>query len=654
MRAARDNRRPDGVGRAAASTQWTMSLRKRLLWMLAAFAGYAVVAAAAAILGSQLHVGRATEEFQRLTGQSTRIDELELLLAQQSFLLQQLVDGQAQALKPYVAARDEWNSALQQSAAFAPGFAESTSWNELQAAADHLEMDSSTCLQMVADGRRGEAQEFYERRLQSDLLPQLSAHLAQMKAGLADIRNQSARKLANTTFRVLALTVGVAVLAAVLVGVGSALVRRWLIRPISQLQAATNQFRLGNLAYRSDMADHDELGQLGEALNEMAEALAASEGKHRTLFSNLRDAVVICDREGRILEYHDGDTQILGVSEAEHVGRNLLDVWPEWSRAVGDWAGVLRSAVDDGRRLRVHDVPLVSATSGRNGRFADFVAYRVDCGTRRCAAIVVRDSTDRHKLQERLRHAETMEAVGTMAGGLAHDVSNLLSSATGSLTSLANELPDPQQQERIRAGLRACRRAAGLSKRLLHFARGIQGNPQVFRPAEVIQAILASFDASELSDISVERSLDDRLHVRMDQDQFAQIVLNLWRNAREATPPGGRIEVRLQPTQAALPDDDSGERACCLLTVADNGPGMSAEVVSRAFEPFFTTKAPDGARGRGMGLSIVHSAVKNAHGCVRMESQPGTGTAVHVYLPAWESETPRGPGSGEAPGICQP
>ncbi len=610
-----------------------MSLRNRLSLLLALFGVYAVLAAAVAIFGSHMRVERAAGEFQQIAGQTTRIEELELHLTEQTFLLKSLAAGHAEALAPYTSARKKWNVTLQQCARFAPMLSESDAWRQLYVSAEEFERQSNEFLKLMDEGDTREAKLFLRNHVEADLLPALRGRLKTLKSRLSDARNRSARELASTTSQVLTLTVGVALLAAVLVLGGGALVRRWLMRPISRLHAAAAQFREGNLDYRSQTGSRDELGELGAALNEMAGALAATDRKHRTMFANLRDAVVICDREATVLEYHDGDTEILGVEEHDHVGRPLLDVWPEWRGAVKDWQQVIRSAVDDGRRLRVHDVQLVSATSDRDGRYADFVVYRVDCLTKQCAAIVVRDATDRHQLQERLRHAETMEAVGTMAGGLAHDVNNLLSSVTGSLSSLANDLPDAKHKERIDVALRGCRRAAGLTKRLLNFARGIQGSPQTFSPAEVIDTIFDSMDAAAMQNLTVERALDPTVRVHMDQDQFAQIVMNLFRNARDASSEGGRIEVRLEQSRARHPGEPGAERPFAVLAVKDHGSGMTPEIENRAFEPFFTTKARTGARGRGMGLPIVYAAAKSAGGFVRVESERDVGTCVSVYLP---------------------
>jgi hypothetical protein len=375
------------------------------------------------------------------------------------------------------------------------------------------------------------------------------------------------------------------------------------------------------------------------ALNEMAQAISVSDRKQRTLFSNLHDALVICDASGMVVEYHDGDTGVLGVDERRHAGRRLLEVWPEWRHAAGDWSEIIRGAAEDGRRIRLHDVRLVPPDAGRNGPVVDFVVYRVECGDTPCAAIVVRDVTDRHDLQTKLHQAQTMEAIGTMAGGLAHDVNNLLSGVTSTLSSLEGEFHNSEHGERMQTALRACRRAAGLIRRLLQFAHGVQGNPLVFAPGEILETIVDSMEPSFFANLRVSREIDRDVRVRMDQDHFAQIVLNLLRNACDAMPEGGSLHIRLESAQARHPDQHDEDRTFALLTVTDTGGGIPREVQDRIFEPFFSTKSRTASRGLGMGLAIVYSTVKNTGGFVEADSKTGSGTSIRVYIPAVTSAT---------------
>ncbi len=634
-----------------------MSLRRRLVLVFIAFALYAVLAASLAIYGSQWRVQLAADEFQRVSGQTTHIERLELVLTEQTLLLQSIVAGQSRASGPYAEARDKWAAGMQQLMAFASDVLSGEARSELLSATESLERTCNESLRLLDEGCTDQAATLLNDQVVAQIIPDLRRRFTDLKEALSGAQNQSARRLARDSSELLVLAAVVGGLAAVLVIAGSIFVHRWLIHPIGDLQVAARRFGGGDLAFRTKAAAHDELGELSAAMNEMAQAISLSERKQRTLFSNLRDAVVICDARGRVLECHDGDTKILGMDEAQNTGRPVLEVWPEWRPAARDWSEVIRTAAEEGRRILLHDVHLVSSASNRNGSVVDFVVYRVECAGAPCTAIVVRDTTERHRLETKLHHAQTMEAIGTMASGFAHDINNLLACVTGTLSWLAGDSHNCNHAERVQAALRACRRAAGLTKRLLHFARGVQGSPQVFVPGEIIETILNSMEPSFYADLEVTRELDQNLRVRMDQDQFAQIVLNLLRNARDAMPKGGNLRLRLESALSQHPDRQDGDQTYALLTVTDTGEGMPPEVRDRIFEPFFTTKSLTSPYGRGMGLAIVYSNIKNAGGFVQAESEAGRGTSIRVYIPAITAASEGHPSvehSGQSPNALPP
>lgn len=610
-----------------------MTLRRRLVLLLGLFAAYAVAAAVVTIYGSQWRVESAVKRFERLASGTSLLERMQLLLSQQQLQLGQLVAGSGEPLRTFMAARDEYVSGIQNITTFAPSFISHDAWTQILRQTEALEEESNRCLAALNDGNREQAAAILASRINAELLPSLRTNINTARGKLDEARNQSARDLATTSTQILTLTTTVALLAVGLVVIGSMFMRRWLFRPIAELHEATRRFSEGDLSARATRHAPDELGALADALNKMAASVAASERKYRTLFSNLRDAVIICDREARIVEYHDSETQLLAVDEGVHVGKRIAEVWPEWQPAAEVWPGAVRAAADEGRRYQEVDVRLNADAQEPSARIADIFIYRVEYGDTPCAAIVLRDATERHRLQDRLRRAGTMEAVGTMAGGLAHDVNNLLTSVSATLSSIAAEETDSDHRERIESALRTLRRAAGLAKRLLNFASGAQGNPQIFAPGPIVETILESMESASLKDIRTTKRIDHGLHVRMDPDQFAQIVLNLVKNACDAMPAGGTLAVTLGSVQARHPETGSNEREHVLLEVTDNGTGMTADIRNRVFEPFFTTKSREPGRGRGMGLAVVYTAVQTAGGFLKVLSQPGSGTTFQVFLP---------------------
>jgi two-component system, cell cycle sensor histidine kinase and response regulator CckA len=235
---------------------------------------------------------------------------------------------------------------------------------------------------------------------------------------------------------------------------------------------------------------------------------------------------------------------------------------------------------------------------------------------------LVEDVTERLKLEEQLRQAQKMEAVGKLAGGVAHDFNNLMTAVIGYSDLLLIELErsDPRTA-RVDAIRESAVRAAELTRQLLAF-----GRRQVLQVAEVdLREVVERMDTllPRLigENIRLETVVGSReIIVRADRSQLEQVVLNLAANARDAMPDGGMLTV------AALID---GERA--VLTVIDDGCGMDASTLARIYEPFFTTKAI--VDGPGLGLSTVHGIVGQTGGTIEVESAPGEGTMFTIRLP---------------------
>ena len=239
--------------------------------------------------------------------------------------------------------------------------------------------------------------------------------------------------------------------------------------------------------------------------------------------------------------------------------------------------------------------------------------------------------------QETLRQAQRLEAVGQLTGGVAHDFNNLLTVLSGNLDLLDRQVQGMSAKRLIDAAHRAVARAANLTQSLLAFARRQDLHPQTVNANRLIK---------EFSDL-LRRAAGDRVEVqlllsptldpcRIDGAHFEAALLNLVANARDAMPPpGGRISIETENATvsdqelAAEPGTKPGRFVC--VKVSDTGSGMTADTMKRAFEPFFTTK--DIGKGSGLGLSQVYGFAKQSGGFVRLTSEPGIGTTVHLYLP---------------------
>jgi nitrogen-specific signal transduction histidine kinase/CheY-like chemotaxis protein len=278
------------------------------------------------------------------------------------------------------------------------------------------------------------------------------------------------------------------------------------------------------------------------------------------------------------------------------------------------------------------------------------------------------------RAEERLRYAQKMETVGTLAGGLAHDFNNVLATVLGTVSLMRAEIEagrPPQAGELARALIvieEASRRAAAVIKQLLAFARGrSEHSPKRTRVDDVVQATAKLCRATFDSSVSVEADrVDLTLSFDVDQNELVQALLNLCINGNHAMtlmrgpdePQGGTLSLRARRAGSAElertmePGLEPG-RPYVAIEVDDEGVGMDEATVGRVFDPFFTTK-PQGI-GNGLGMSMAYATIRNHDGFLKIRSAPGKGTTVTVFLPlAAPEETPRVEASGSSIGVRGP
>jgi signal transduction histidine kinase/ActR/RegA family two-component response regulator len=327
------------------------------------------------------------------------------------------------------------------------------------------------------------------------------------------------------------------------------------------------------------------------------------------------------------------------------------------------------------------DLPIVVLTAAArspaaaNGRLADFLEQANATLLERPVQPVTllsavqaalraraRQHQVRRYLEERARAAEVerrrqrIEAIGSLAGGVAHEVNNMLAVMLGFSDMALRQLPAGSTaagdlQEVIRAGERAAR----ITQQLLAFSRQMPNQPVVLSVAGVVRDLLKLLHQTLGAEYHLIIDLPaDLPSVRADRTQVEQVLINLVLNARDATPPGGTISVVAQAVELDAAygqrhqDVTLREGPYVMLAVTDTGAGMDPETRDRAFEPFYTTKAV--GQGTGLGLSTVYGIVKQAAGYVWIYSEPGHGTSVKVYLPA-VLETERGADRRRSPGL---
>ncbi|WP_253717883.1 PAS domain-containing sensor histidine kinase [Sphingomonas sp. AP4-R1] len=367
------------------------------------------------------------------------------------------------------------------------------------------------------------------------------------------------------------------------------------------------------------------------------EKLRASEERFRLLVQSVSDyAIYMLDTDGLVSSWNAGAERFMGYAAGEIIGQHFSRVYTQEDRGAGVPDAALAAARNEGRfeaegwRVRKD-----------GSRFWSSVIIdpiRNDAGELVGFAKVTRDLTERREIEEQLRQAQKMEAVGQLTGGLAHDFNNLLTGISGSLEMMQVRLAQGRTAEVDRyfiAAQGAVKRAAALTHRLLAFSRRQTLDP---RPANV-NHLLAGLD--ELIRRTMGPAIDVEVvgasgvwSILVDANQLENAVLNLCINARDAMPDGGKLTIEaankwLDERAARQHDLPVGQYVS--LCVTDTGTGMTPDVIAKAFDPFFTTK-PLG-EGTGLGLSMIYGFARQSGGHVRIYSEVGQGTTMCLYLP---------------------
>ena len=373
------------------------------------------------------------------------------------------------------------------------------------------------------------------------------------------------------------------------------------------------------------------------------EALAESELQFRTLIEGVIDyAIFMLDASGRVTTWNAGARRIKGYEPGEIIGQHFSRFYTEEDRAAGTPQCVLQAAAtgkyeEEGWRIRKDGTRfwasvVIDPVRDAGGGLIGF-------------AKVTRDISERKQAQEALDQAraallqsQKMEAIGQLTGGVAHDFNNLLTVIANSLDLLSRpSLEEPEKRRILASAQRATDRGAKLTQHLLAFARRQPLRPQTHDVNSLIGGFEAILRRAGGETIAVELDLAATPgFIRVDGSQFEISLLNLVVNARDAMGNGGRLRIAtgaadIDAARASLmPGIEPGPYV--VISVQDNGAGMTADVRQRAFEPFFTTK--DTGKGSGLGLSQVYGFVTQSGGHVELQSVPGQGTTVSLYLPA--------------------
>jgi PAS domain S-box-containing protein len=399
----------------------------------------------------------------------------------------------------------------------------------------------------------------------------------------------------------------------------------------------------GGLGLFSDRAGHfseERDALLRSVADELSNALARMrlEGDRLRLGAAVEqsaDAVMILSPEGIIRYVNTGFERMLGHARAELVGKSsavLVQDHPdphavrelrECIREGRDWHGRMSARRREGARFTA-DITF-SPIRDKTGRTVSFVT-------------IARDITEALRLERRYLQAQKMEAIGRLAGNIAHDFTNLLTSVMGFSELLAEKLPrETPEAGQVHQIQKAAQRGVALTRQLLVFGRQQVLEPRVVRLNDLVTETAELLRPLLGHGIELAMELDVSLHsIMADPGQIGQVIMNLALNARDAMESRGRIlvstaNVELSDAQARqIPDGRPGSYTA--LRISDTGSGISSEVLPHIFEPFFTTKSE--GKGTGLGLAIVFGIVKQSGGHIQISSDVGKGTTFEILLPA--------------------
>lgn len=386
--------------------------------------------------------------------------------------------------------------------------------------------------------------------------------------------------------------------------------------------------------------------ELERRVEERSEALRKSEAFCRKVLETVDEGFIVLDRQYRIISANRAFCNLAKSSRKVVIGKACHLVSHNSSRPcfeAGEDCPVRRTFETGIAQSATHTHMDASGVK----KYVEVKSYPVTDETGKVVSAIetVNDVTEKRKLEEQLRQVQKIEAIGRLAGGVAHDFNNMLGVIIG-CTDLARRQMDPSNplSVHLREIRKAAERSADLTRQLLAFARKQAILPKVLDLNETLEGMLKMLRRLIGEDINLAWCPGKGAwRVKMDPSQIDQILANLCVNSRDAIDGVGEItietrNVRIDRTfRAAHPEAVKGDYL--LLAVRDNGGGMDQEVLDKIFEPFFTTK--EDGKGTGLGLATVYGIVKQNNGFIYVDSEPEQGTSFKIYLPKFRPRKER-------------
>ena len=354
------------------------------------------------------------------------------------------------------------------------------------------------------------------------------------------------------------------------------------------------------------------------------------------LLDQARDAIMVRDLDQNILFWNKGAENIYGWSAAEAVGKNVKELlfkdssaqFDEWARDViknGEWQGEVHQTRRDGEEIIVE---------------TRWTLVRDEKGAPNAILVINTDITEKKRMEAQFLRAQRMESIGTLAGGIAHDLNNVLSPILMSVDMLQLKTTDEASRKWLDVLRTNAERGGNMVRQVLSFARGVEGERVALQPKHLIKEIVKILRETLPKSIEISFQIPNDLWIiSADATQMHQVLMNLCVNARDAMPEGGSISIKAEnifvDENYARMHIEAKAGRFVVISVADTGPGMSPEIQSRIFEPFFTTK--EMTKGTGLGLSTALTIVKSHGGFINVYSELHKGSQFTIYLPALDT-----------------
>ena len=351
------------------------------------------------------------------------------------------------------------------------------------------------------------------------------------------------------------------------------------------------------------------------------------------LLDHATDAIIVQDLEGAVLYWNKSAERLYGWKASEAKGKNVRDLYyrenlSQYGAARsallkdGKWFGEIRQHTKDGKEIIAE---------------CHWTLVPGDDGKPKSMFAINTDITERKKLEAQFLRAQRMESIGTLASGIAHNLGNLLSPILLSIQMLKRKFTDEESQHMLAILKINAERAGEMIRQVLEFARGIEGERIELQSTHLIKEVAKILESTFPKTIDIKVSIaKDLSPVVGDATQLHQVLMNLSVNARDAMPKGGSLTIKADNTYLdenyARVHFEANQGPYIMISVADTGIGMPADVIEKIFEPFFTTK--EEGKGTGLGLPSIRGIVKGHGGFIDVYSEVGKGTEFRIYIPA--------------------